>query len=50
MIRVSGTQWVRIGAEVKASLRFWKVEQQESLKFQGIPLQVRQVKGVTIPE
>ena len=44
------TQWVRIGVEVKVSLRFWKAEQQESLKFQGIPLWVRQVKGVTIPE
>ena len=35
---------------VKASLRFWKVEQQESLKFQEIPLCVRQVKGVMMLE
>ena len=41
---------MRIRVEVKAFLRFWKVEQQESLKFQEAPLWVRWVKGVMILE
>ena len=35
---------------MKASLRHWKAEQQLSEKFQGVSLQVKQVKGMVISE
>ena len=50
MIGLSGTQWVRTGAEVKADFKAWKDFWVASVKFYGIPLQVNQVSGITMAE
>ena len=50
MIGLSGTQWVRTGAEVKVDFKAWKDFQAASVKFHRISLQVNWVSGITMSE
>ena len=50
MIGLSGTQWVRTGAEVNADFRASKDFRAASEKFHGVPLRVSWVNSTMMLE